>query len=147
MNRNMANLIASIVFIIIGTWFLYNTVQLPQTTNAADVGPRAFPLIMSISIIVFSIVLLVQTILSRKQDMDKKIYIHRAWSVVTFAALLIIFVLAIPRLGYYLSALIFFPLFIFATGEKSLIKVSLLTAGFLGFTKVAFDMLLGVPLP
>ncbi|MCL7749227.1 tripartite tricarboxylate transporter TctB family protein [Halalkalibacter alkaliphilus] len=147
MNMNVANIIASVIFIGIGAWFLIGTLALPTASNAADVGPRAFPLIMSISIITFSIVLLIQSILSIKKGEQKSVKFTKLMNVTVFAGLLILYAYLVPRIGYFVSTLIFFPFIILATGERSWKKVVFITIGFLAFAKLAFDMLLGVPLP
>lgn len=147
MNMNVANLIASIVFICFGMWFLTGGLALPKAVNTADVGPHAFPLIMSISIIVFSAILLVQTILSIKKGASEKVKFNKIINVVSFAGLLILYAFLVPIFGYYISTMLFLPFLILATGERSWKKVVFITIGFVAFAKVAFDILLGVPLP
>lgn len=147
MSTHLANLVAAFIFIIFGIWFLINGIALPGAMNNADIGPAVFPVLLSVLIIIFSIVLIVQTFKNLKNGSNGRITINRIFNVVCFAGLMVLYAALLPRIGYYISTAIFFPLLILASGEKSWKKVVFITVGFIAFASVAFDILLGVPLP
>ena len=111
-----ANLIASILFIALGVWALLQMLNL-QTVKDTYAQPNVFPIAMIAGMLIFSVILLVQSILKlSKMDLSDPM-VDKAESInlikdkgvqgaVIVIALCIAFVLLFRPLGYVLDAAI-----------------------------------------
>ncbi|WP_085524382.1 tripartite tricarboxylate transporter TctB family protein [Tuberibacillus sp. Marseille-P3662] len=145
MRMKTAEIASGIAFIILGVIFLFQAIHLPAPLNDKEIGPGAFPKMMAVLVIVFSILLILRAIL--KSSKVSTVIIKRFKNIVISMGIMIIFGLTIPHLGIYLSSAIYFPVMLLLAGQtnwKSLIGVTLL---FELFAFVIFDSLLKVPLP
>ncbi len=109
-----ANLVASVLFIAVGIWGLLQMLNLQQVKDTYA-QPNVFPIAMIIGMLVFSAVLLVQSILKlSKMDLNDPM-VDKAESInvikdkgvqgaVIVIALCIAFVLLFKPLGYVLDA-------------------------------------------
>jgi hypothetical protein len=61
--------------------------------------------------------------------------------------LVIVYPLLLSHLGFYLATGPWLLVLLFVTGNRKPLPMVLCAAGFLIFTKVIFDMLIGIPLP
>ncbi|WP_417722341.1 tripartite tricarboxylate transporter TctB family protein [Salipiger sp.] len=66
---------------------------------------------------------------------------------VTIAAMMVLYGLAIPLLGYFTATLVAVPVILLWMGVRGAFPVLVLTLGFAGFVYVLFRLQLGVPLP
>lgn len=53
MTFKLGNIIFSVAFLSIGFYFLIDTFQIQNLVSGNDVGPRAFPLLVAIGLIIF----------------------------------------------------------------------------------------------
>lgn len=142
-----ANIVGSIFFILIGIWFLVNSLFLSGTQNAMDVGPSAFPILSSVGIILASVVYMVRELRSRKQDEAERITIRNQNKVLLSMIFLVAYVLVMQIVGYYIASVLFIPIVLFTVGVRRIVQLVSLSAGFVLFAYVVFDVLLGVPMP
>lgn len=147
MSLNVANIVSSIFFILFGTWFLTGALKLPGALDNADVGPAAFPLLLSVFMLLSAVIIMIQTIINIKNNEDRIIKFNRLTRVIGYAALLFLYALCIPKLGYYISTFIVFPILMLIAGEYGWKKIVFISLGFILFAYLFFDTLMGVPLP
>jgi putative tricarboxylic transport membrane protein len=147
LNSVKANIIGCIFFILIGLWFLINSLFLAGTQNAMDVGPSAFPMLSAVGIILVSAVCIVRFVRGRNKEEAEKITIRNQNKVLLSMALLVAYVLVMQMAGYYIASILFIPVFLYAVGVKRLVQLVPISAGFVLFAYVVFDYLLGVPMP
>jgi putative tricarboxylic transport membrane protein len=142
-----ANLIGCVFFLIVGIWFLVNSLFLTGTQNPMDVGPAAFPILSSIGIILASLLYMIKEIRKRNRKGDEKITISNRLKVYISMVLLVAYILVIQFAGYYIASVVFIPLFLYFVGVKNIVKLVPVSAGFILFVYVVFDVLLDVPMP
>jgi putative tricarboxylic transport membrane protein len=142
-----ANIIGCIFFILIGIWFLVNSLFLSGTQNAMDVGPSAFPILSSAGIILASGVYLVREVRKGKKDEAERITIRNQNKVLLSMIFLVAYVMVMQMAGYYIASVLFIPIVLFTVGVRRLVQLVPLSAGFVLFAYVVFDVLLGVPMP
>ena len=142
-----ANIIGMIFFILIGVWFLINSLLLPGSEGTADVGPSAFPIISAVGLIVASLFYLINELRNRKNADQEKIGMPNRNKVLSAIGILIAYILVMELVGYYIASIIAIPLLLFVSGVKNVIKVGILSVGFLVFIYIGFDTLLGIPMP
>ena len=75
------------------------------------------------------------------------IRIQRPFAVAGAVVLVAIYPVLIAYLGYYAATAIWMVPFLFLAGMRNPVGIVAGTAGFLLFTKVLFQMVLGTPLP
>lgn len=68
----MANVIISICMMLLAAGYLYATSQLPLLTNVDPVGPKAFPVLIGIGLIVSASLLLFETIRAKGKLQEKE---------------------------------------------------------------------------
>jgi hypothetical protein len=72
---------------------------------------------------------------------------ERPGSVIAGMGLVILFPVLMTTLGYYIGSALWMPAFFVVAGYRKPLGIVVLTAGFLTFATVAFEMTLGVRLP
>ncbi|QHJ70132.1 tripartite tricarboxylate transporter TctB family protein [Planococcus halotolerans] len=147
MKEFTANIVGLIFFILVGVWFLVNALFLPGDPGTADVGPAVFPILSAVGLIVASLVYLFKVFSNRKKAEQEKITIDNRNKVLSAIGILIAYVLLIDLVGYYISSIIMIPLLLVISGVRNILRVGILSVGFLIFIFVGFDTLLGIPLP
>jgi putative tricarboxylic transport membrane protein len=128
----------AVVFFILALYF-------DEPLNAFDSGPDSFPLLISGSLFITSLVLIVQEL--RALPKSAPIKANRFRQNLGSAAVIIAYALAMPYAGYYLDTLFFIPALLLSSGERRWKWITALTAFLLVFNYLAFDRLLGVSLP
>ncbi|WP_255472972.1 tripartite tricarboxylate transporter TctB family protein [Planomicrobium sp. CPCC 101079] len=136
-----------IFFILIGVWFLINSLLLPESEGTADVGPSVFPIISAVGLIIASSFYLINDLRNRRNADKEKIVIPNRNKVISAIGILIAYLLVMDLVGYYIASIIAIPLLLYISGVKNVMKVGILSAGFLVFIYVGFDTLLGIPMP
>ncbi|WP_281974629.1 tripartite tricarboxylate transporter TctB family protein [Halobacillus litoralis] len=145
MNSKKANIILAVLSILFALWFLLSAGNLPAPLNEVNIGPAAFPKVISILIILFSLAITIKSFLDKKSDDEIKI--NRFKSILMFIGGILLFGLTIPYLGFYISAAIYFPILLFLASERNWKRIVLVTVVFELFAFGVFGNLLGVPLP
>jgi putative tricarboxylic transport membrane protein len=142
-----ANVVGCIFFLIVGIWFLVNSLFLTGTQNSMDVGPAAFPILSSIGIIIASLFYMIREVRKKNGKSSEKITISNRFKVYISMILLVVYILIIQFAGYYIASIVFIPLFLYIVGVKNIVKFIPVSAGFILFVYVVFDLLLEVPMP
>lgn len=146
MRLSLAEIISGGLFFSLASWFLTMAIRFPPPLNPVDVGPSAFPKLISISILILSAFLIVQGFMGLKKG-KHILFINRRNKLIGSILLLVLYIIIIPIIGYYLSTAICLPVMLVLAEERKWKSVLLITVGFLLFSKLGFGILLNVPLP
>ena len=115
----MVNYIAVICFWVLGGIYLYATFLIPSTSSQDPMGPRVFPVLLGILLIVGSALLLQETVRTRAQVKKEEKKPQEGtgkparvlWTVVAWT---IVFLLAFEPLGYIVATTIYiFPMMVY----------------------------------
>lgn len=147
MRLSHGEIISGGLFFALAGWFLTKAIRFPPPLNTIDVGPGAFPKLISVAILIMSALLIAQGIIGLKKGTSTTIIIKRRNKMIGSVVTLVLYVVSMPMIGYYLSTAICLPVLLVTAEERKWKSVLLLTVGFLLFSKVGFEMLLDVPLP
>ena len=132
-----SNLIGSIIFIIFGIWAWFQTGNFPEV-KGTFVQAGTFPRIMIVGMLIFSVVLLVQSVLKLMSNMDEKdplaaptgsiniVKDKGVQAAVVVIALCIFFVAAFNTLGYILCSTIIAMAIMYLIGNRNWIKMLLI---------------------
>jgi putative tricarboxylic transport membrane protein len=142
-----ANVIGCIFFLLVGIWFLVNSLFLTGTQNPMDVGPAAFPILSSIGIILASLFYMIREVRKKSGESSGRITITNRFKVIFSMILLVAYILVMQFAGYYIASIVFIPFFLYLVGVKNLLKLIPVSVGFILFVYVVFDILLEVPMP
>jgi hypothetical protein len=142
-----ANIAGCIFFLLIGIWFLVNSLFLTGTQNPMDLGPAAFPIVSSVGIIICSVFYMVREVRKKREEDGEKITVSNKNQVFLSMLVLVGYIAFMEFVGFYISSVIFLPLFLYIVGVRKISQSALVSGGFILFAYVAFDLLLEVPMP
>ena len=128
---------------LLGLWFIYGALQMPGGRDVFD--PGTFPLIAGGALAALSAFQIVLTLTGRGES--GTLIVRRPVAVVLGMLLVLLFPLGVERLGYYLVAVVWVPVFGWLAGIRKPLHLLLATAIVLLLAKGIFEMLLGTPLP
>jgi hypothetical protein len=116
--------------------------------DASGVGAATFPRGIAVLLAVAAAMLVVRAVAALSGRIPSTITVtERPGPVVAGMALVILFPVLVTTLGYYIGSALWMPAFFVIAGYRKPLGIVVLTAGFLAFAKVAFEMTLGVRLP
>jgi putative tricarboxylic transport membrane protein len=134
--------------IVFAVWFLVGSLQLPGPLNKVNIGPGAFPLIISILIIIVATMIIVTTLLKKEKDhKNQYVTIVRFKNIAASIGIIILYTFSIPYLGFYLATAIYFPVMLYLASESNWKTIIFVTVVFELFSFVIFEKILGVLLP
>lgn len=122
--------------------FLCYALSFPPPTNGQHIGPATIPIIWSLVLAVFSLAQ-INGALRHPQATPR----GRIGLVLIISALMILFVVLLPVIGFFLATLVLLVGGIYAMGYRRHLTVGLLAAGTLFFCWFVFVKTLGLPLP
>jgi hypothetical protein len=143
----IAEIIAGIVLILLAACFLVEAVQLPPSLNPMDVGSAAFPTLILIAMVLFSLALVASAVKKLNKKDEEKIVLNRGKSILLSVAILFIYTALIPLIGFYVSTTVCLVALLLSAGERSWKHIVYTVVFFLLFSKVGFEILCQVPLP
>jgi len=132
-----ANLIASLLFIAVGIWGIVQMLNL-QTVKDTYAQPNVFPIAMIVGMLIFSVILLIQSILKLSKMDVKDPNVDRAESInvikdkgvqgaLIVIALCVVFVLLFRPLGYVLDAAIIGFIIMALIGKRNWVVMALVS--------------------
>lgn len=142
MKFNIPNLISGIIVTVLGLSFLILSFGI--NTNSSDIFNASFmPKIYTILIILFGVTIIINSFKNKLNTQSAKEY---KGPIMTMF-LVVIYVIAIPIIGYYLSTIIMIFSFLLIIRFEN--KVLLILTPFIasGLVYVIFEILLKVPIP
>jgi len=142
MKFNIPNLISGLVVTGLGIIFLILSFGI--STNSNDIFNASFmPKIYTILIILFGILIIINSFKNKINNQTVKEYKGPIMTML----LVIIYIMAIPLIGYYLSTIIMIFTFLFIVKFKNRFLLILTPFIASGLVYVIFEMLLKVPIP
>jgi putative tricarboxylic transport membrane protein len=115
--------IASILFLATGVLFIVGSRQLASSSYGSSVGPDIFPLILGIILVLLSIRLFYETMVTKTQHSSKEKLLYKPFLIIFFATL--VYILTLETIGYVITTFLF--LFVcFQTMERSKVMTSLI---------------------
>ena len=136
-SQAFANLVASILFILFGAWALMKTYGFQEVRNTF-VQPALFPQIMTVGMLIFSIILFVQSVIkltTMKEDdplaePDSSINVLKDRGVLAGVAVIVLcifFVAAFKALGYVLVSAIVSAAIMVLIGKRNWLQIVLVS--------------------
>ena len=144
MTYKLGNILFSVTFLLIGLYFLINTFQIQNLVSGNDVGPRAFPLLVSIGLIIFAGINLMTSIFNKQIE---KLEFQNFTKVVLTMAGLILFLILISVANFYIASIIMLPILLWINDVRKPVRLGFSTVITILFIFVVFDYLLRIPIP
>ena len=141
------DLIISIVIFLLGILLYYGSTTLPSGFSPGVPGPNFFPRLMAIGLVVLSICLLLQWLKKKEIYLEKGFFNTKAFknllSIILFTTIYVIF--WILEIGTFLiNSFIYFSIILYLFGEKRILQVLSISAGFSLFTFYFFTRVLHI---
>lgn len=137
----------ALVLISASIWYIWTASNFP-TRGSSWVQASTFPtgigyltIISCLALILFALIRII-----RNQPL-KVITIGHPWRVVIGMICTLIYPSILPALGFYVTSALFTGVFGYVAGIRKIIPLLAVTLGFLAFTKIVFEQILGTPLP
>jgi putative tricarboxylic transport membrane protein len=135
----------SLVLLAATFWLVAAQFDEADTTG---VGAATFPRGIAVLRGVAAIMLVARAFLTLRGRLPSGITVTgRPGYVVAGMGLVVLFPVLMTSLGFYIGSALWMPALFLVAGYRRPLGIVLLTAGFLAFAKVAFEMTLGVRLP
>jgi len=135
----------SVAMIVLGVVFYVIAGTFRASFNINDIGAQAFPRLVVIAMCVLAVMLIITSFKNRNPD--EKVSLGNWPILLSGIALLFVYILLMPILGYFYTTPVFVMGFMALQGYRKLPQMVLITAGFCLFVYVAFSNVLGVMLP
>jgi putative tricarboxylic transport membrane protein len=133
-----------IVILILGGAYLIEGIRIPPAAFGDPLGPRIFPTILGISMAACGASLLIKP----EPRGAQPILVRRSFiQVLILCALLLLYAISLPWLGYLLATLLLVWMAALIMGERSLIKGLVISAVFSTGVFFLFTRVLTIPLP
>lgn len=108
--------VASIFFLAVGVLFIVGSKQLASSSYGSVVGPDIFPFILGIILVLLSIRLFYETLMTKANYKEKEKLEYKPFIIIFVATL--VYILALESVGYVITTFVF--LFVcFQTMERS----------------------------
>ena len=111
-------------------------------------GPAGFPRGVALILGFSSFLMTIRGLLAlRAGAHGEEIRIDQPLAVIINMALIIVYPILITTFGYYVATGPWLVALLFASGNRKILPIIAYAVGFLVFTKLVFQMMIGVPLP
>jgi hypothetical protein len=141
------DLVVGLALVVLAAAFWLGAAQFDEV-DTTGIGAATFPRGIAVLLGVAAAMLVARAFLTLSGRMPTGITItRRPGHVVAGMALVILFPLLMTTLGFYIGSALWMPALFVVAGYRKPLGIVMLTAGFLAFAKVAFEMTLGVRLP
>lgn len=111
-------------------------------------GPSGFPRGVAAVLGVSSLLMTIRALLAlRSGSHGDEITVDRPLALLINMVLIVAYPILIMTFGYYLATGPWLVALLFASGNRKIISIIAYAVGFLVFTKLIFQMVIGVPLP
>jgi len=154
-SRNMGEVILSLIFTIIGIIFIiyaFQTIPAENIAGQPGIGPRAFPLLASFGLVIFSLLILINRYLRyRSKTAEEKNIVEFEYEGIrrlffSFAGL-IVYYFVTPRIGFLISSILYLLFVYYISGYKNKKLLVFLAVAVNLVIYYVFHGLLNVPLP
>lgn len=135
-----------VMMLAVALWFWLEAAAI-QSRSRGLMSPVAFPKAISAMLGLCAVLMIVRGLAPSRREAAGEVVVQRPWFVVAAMGMTIVYPLLIDRLGYYLATGLWLPPFLWIAGYRKPIGIALATLGFLVFTRVVFQQILGTPMP
>jgi putative tricarboxylic transport membrane protein len=135
--------VGALAILAVGILYLWQVISMPSASIGDPLGPKAFPLLLGILMILLGISIFFKPGEGVEISFGKK----TLGSVMGLAVLLGVYGYTLPWIGYLLGTFLFLSITSRLLGEKSWILNILLSAGVSLGIYGLFTRILGIPLP
>ncbi len=145
---NKSNIVASLLFIALSIWLFITSYFFPKAPSSMF-GPGLFPMILASGLMIMSIILLVQTLLEKKNSNHSGIDIKSPEIRRSFTSLIatIIYVIAMNYLGFIVSTVIFLLFLMYLLKNREYIKMIIVSIVVSIAIQIIFKTVLHITLP
>jgi len=148
----LGEIIVSLVLIVASVILFIMAGDIGGSINPADVGPAAFPRLMLAFVIGLSAVQIMLSLKKRQQAIalgkpGKKVVLGNRNALLGTIALMVVYGLAMPVIGFYIATALFIPAVMIFMGNRKWLPLVLAPIGFNLFIYLVFTLFLGVSLP
>jgi hypothetical protein len=141
------DLVVGIGLVVLAAAFWLGAAQFDET-DTTGIGAATFPRGIAVLLGVAAVLLAARACAALSGRLPTGIKItERPGHVAAGMGLVILFPVLMTNLGFYIGSALWMPALFIVAGYRKPLRIVMLTAGFLAFTKVAFEMTLGVRLP
>jgi hypothetical protein len=131
----------------IALWFWFGADAI-QSDSRGLMSPVAFPEAISVLLALCAVLMIVRGLAPlRHAQTANYITVERPWFVLVAMGMTVIYPLLMGAFGYYLATALWLPPFLWVAGYRKPLGLAGATVGFLIFTRVIFQQLLGTPMP
>ncbi len=147
-SANKLDVLSGALFFGLAAWLWHGAADI-DVTSSSGVGPAFFPRAVAMLLAGGSFLLVLQGLAPTLFGIrpDKMIQVQRPGSVLTAIAIVILYASLLGRLTYYPATALLLPCLLWAAGLRRPLAIVACTIGFLAFTKILFETVLGTPLP
>jgi putative tricarboxylic transport membrane protein len=133
-----------IVILILGGAYLVEGIRIPPAAFGDPLGPRIFPTILGVSMAACGAFLLIKP----EPRGAQPILVRRSFiQVLILCALLILYAISLPWMGYLLATILLVWMAALIMGERSFIQGLVISAVFSAGVFFLFTRILTIPLP
>jgi putative tricarboxylic transport membrane protein len=139
---------------LFGAFALWKAFEIEQPTAYRPMGPRVFPVLISVALIVLGVLFVVETLRGADPEVEQHVATELRtadhFQVVLVVGLLVAYTLAFDRLGYVVATTVFLPAAARILGSRQVLRdvvvgVAVAIAAFVVFTKLlSIDLPTGV---
>ena len=139
---------AGAAFFGLAAWLWHGAADI-EFVSSNGVGPAFFPRAVAILLAAGSVLLVLQGLAPRWFGIraEKTIQVQRPGSVLAAIVIVIVYASLLRPLTYYPATALLLPCMLWAAGLRRPVAIAACTIGFLAFTKILFETVLGTPLP
>ena len=143
-----SDLAGGVALFALAAWLWHGAADI-DVASAGGVGPAFFPRAVAILLAGGSLLLILQGAAPRLFGIrpDKTVQVQRPGNVLAAIVIVIIYASFLGRLTYYPATALLLPCMLWVSGLRRPLGIAACTIGFLVFTKILFETLLGTPLP
>jgi hypothetical protein len=147
-SANKLDVAGGTALFVLAAWLWHGAADI-EVVSSSGVGPAFFPRTVAILLAGGSLLLVLQGLAPRLFGIrpDKTVQVQRPGSVLAAIAIVIAYASLLGRLTYYPATALLLPCLLWTAGLRRPLGIVACTIGFLVFTKILFETLLGTPLP
>lgn len=141
------DILVGLALLTMAIWFFVGAANL-EDFSGGGIGAAAFPQALAVLLGLGVLVIIVSAFRRLASHTSPRLIVVRRYGHVAVGmALLVVFPALMEGLGYYLAMAVWLAAFLVLAGIRHPIHVVAYVGGFLLFTKVVFETILGTPLP
>ncbi len=142
----LMNAIGGLLLLALAVWLWIGASDI-DGTGTGMMTPDGFPRLVAVLLGLSSLLLVLQSCRAALTGGMPAAVVPRHLPVVGAIVLIAVYPAMIVHLGFYLATAVWMAPFLLLAGMRSPVGIGASIVGFLLFTKVLFDMVLGTPMP